>query len=82
MLTDLIVDIDGQQAEIEQNRPEKYLHIFLNHHSKMIEFLEYISDKWKKLQNSDSVAKVPIEISNTLLEMYMHSYKNEIQEDV
>ncbi|KAH9526087.1 Vacuolar protein sorting-associated protein 11 [Dermatophagoides farinae] len=81
LLTDLIVDIDGQQAEIEQNRPEKYLHIFLNHHSKMIEFLEYISDKWKKLQNSDSVAKVPIEISNTLLEMYMHSYKNEIQED-
>ena len=48
----------------------------------MTNIVEYISDKWKKLQNSDSVAKVPIEISNTLLEMYMHSYKNEIQEDV
>ncbi|OTF79124.1 vacuolar protein sorting-associated protein 11-like protein, partial [Euroglyphus maynei] len=78
----LIVDNDGKQAEIEQNRPEKYLHIFLNHHSKMIEFLEFISKKWKQLQSPDSSAKVPIEISNTLLEMYMHSYKNEIQEDV
>lgn len=78
---DDILDILSQNtfnSKFERNKPEKYLHIFLNNHDKMIEFLEFITDEWKNI----SKEKVSMEISNTLLEMYMHSYKNEIQDDV
>ena len=64
-------------------RPEKYLHIFLNHPSKLIEYLEFIISESKSIVDADgNSASVSFEISNTLLEMYLHSYKNEIKEDV
>jgi len=64
-------------------KPDKYLHIFLNHPTKLIEFLEFVINESKSITDADGKGlEVSFEISNTLLEMYLHSYKNEIKEDV
>lgn len=77
-----LVNESGLSRE-ELSLPEKYLHIFLNNSSKLIEFLEYLIEQSKQisLQTGSSVQLCP-EVSNTLLEMYLHEYKNEINEDV
>lgn len=64
-------------------KPEGFIHIFMNHPLKLIEFLEFIITESKSIIGSDGQSlEVPFEISNTLLEMYLYSYKNEIKEDV
>ena len=67
----------------KEYKPEGYIHIFLNHPSKLMEFLEYIINESKSIIGTDGNSiEVSFEISNTLLELYLHSYKNEIKEDV
>ena len=62
---------------------EKFLHIFLNHPTKLIEYLEFIINESKSIVDAEGNSiPVPFEISNTLLEMYLHSYKSQIKEDV
>lgn len=41
----------------------------------MIEFLEFLIKEWKRFEKFEP--EVPMEISNTLLELYMHSYKTD-----
>lgn len=64
-------------------KPEKYLHIFLNHPAMLIEYLEFIIKEVNIISTKmGHKFELSPEISNTLLEMYLHSYKNEIKEDV
>lgn len=72
----------NEEKELEF-KPEKYMHIFLNHSSKLIEFLEFVIDESKSnIYNDGKSLPISYEISNTLLEMYLNSYKNELKEDV
>ncbi|KAF7495115.1 Vacuolar protein sorting-associated protein 11 -like protein [Sarcoptes scabiei] len=69
------LDIGNDSNTFVGGNPEMYLHIFLNNHSKMIEFLEFLIKEWKRFEKFEP--EVPMEISNTLLELYMHSYKTD-----
>lgn len=56
------------------SNPEDFIHIFVKNTPKLIEFLEYIAEARR--------GNCSPEIHNTLLELYLHSYKNEVKEDV
>ncbi len=57
-----------------RSNPEDFIHIFVKNTPKLIEFLEYIVEARR--------TNCSPEIHNTLLELYLHSFKNEVKEDV
>ena len=56
------------------SNPEEFIHIFVKNTPKLIDFLEFMIE----IRGHECSA----EVHNTLLELYLQSYKNEIKEDV
>lgn len=82
-IADLASALNDDNLYDSEFRSEKYLHIFLNHPAKLIEYLEFIISESKSIVDAEGNSiPVSFEISNTLLEMYLHSYKSQIKEDV
>jgi hypothetical protein len=59
---------------VNRSNPEEFIHIFVKNTPKLIEFLEFMIET----REEDCTP----EVHNTLLELYLQSYKNEIKEDV
>lgn len=57
-----------------RSNPEEFIHIFVKNTPKLIEFLEFMIE----IRGGECSP----EVHNTLLELYLQSYKNEIKEDV
>lgn len=67
--------INGFSTVSEQkSNPEEFIHIFVKNSAKLIEFLEHMV---KARPGNCSP-----EVHNTLLELYLHEYNNEIKEEV
>ena len=82
-ITDLDSALNEESLYGSEFKCEKFLHIFLNHSAKLIEYLEFIISESKSIVDAEGNSiPVSFEISNTLLEMYLHSYKSQIKEDV
>ncbi|XP_054160559.1 vacuolar protein sorting-associated protein 11 homolog [Oppia nitens] len=60
-------------SERQRPNPEEFIHIFVKNSQKLIDFLEYMIE----MRDNDCSA----EVHNTLLELYLQSYKTEIKED-
>ncbi|XP_065218314.1 vacuolar protein sorting-associated protein 11 homolog [Planococcus citri] len=58
----LLLDQDDQETAHQAN-PQDFIHLFLNHSDKMVEFLEYLTQFSSKWSSS---------VYNTLIEHYLH----------
>ena len=82
-MADFASALHDDSLDDSEFRCEKFLHIFLNHPAKLIEYLEFIIAESKSIVDAEGNSiPVSFEISNTLLEMYLYSYKSQIREDV